>query len=82
VSENLAEKSSETAAKAGDDKTAEGGAENTAPQKSVKRVRRNRGTRSARLDKTISAEVIKEGAEEGAKSATKDNIVTTDGKSA
>ena len=82
VAENIAEKSSETAAKAGDDKTAEGGAENTAPQKSVKRVRRNRGTRPARLDKTISAEVIKEGAEEGAKSATKDNIVTTDGKSA
>ncbi len=82
VSENLAEKSSETAAKAGDDKTAEGGVENTAPQKSVKRVRRNRGTRPARLDKTISAEVIKEGAEDGAKSATKDNIVTTDGKSA
>ncbi len=82
VSENIAEKSSETAAKAGDDKTAEGGAENTAPQKSVKRVRRNRGTRPARLDKTISAEVIKESAEEGAKSATKDNIVTTDGKSA
>lgn len=82
VAENLAEKSSETAAKAGDDKTAEGGAENTAPQKSVKRVRRNRGTRPARLDKTISAEVIKERAEEGVKSATKDNIVTTDGKSA
>jgi hypothetical protein len=34
------------------------------------------------LDKTISAEVIKEGVEDGAKSATKDNIVTTDGKSA
>ena len=82
VAENIAEKSSETAAKAGDDKTAEGGVENTAPQKSVKRVRRNRGTRPARLDKTISAEVIKESAEEGATSATKGNIVTTDGKSA
>ena len=82
VAENIAEKSSETAAKAGDDKIAEGGVENTAPQKSVKRVRRNRGTRPARLDKTISAEVIKESAEDGAKSATKDNIVTTDGKSA
>ena len=82
VAENIAEKSSETVAKAGDDKTAEGGVENTAPQKSVKRVRRNRGTRPARLDKTISAEVIKESAEDGATSATKDNIVTTDGKSA
>lgn len=82
VAENIAEKSSETAAKAGGDKAAEGGAENTASQKSVKRVRRSRGAKSARLDKATSVEAVKESTEEGVKSATKNNIVTTDGKSA
>ena len=110
VTENEVEKGVEDTTPSKGNGESNDGAENVAPQKSAKRVRRSRNARPAKSDKEVvkepategvaetATEGVKEGATEGAKegtkrparrrakssanSAKKDNIVTTDEKSA